>query len=881
MPQYSSEKDPAAYMVPPSPSPSSPANFKPGSSRPGFSGRPHTIPLSPVRETLLLRPDKRPSDVHLIKRPDGSGSSSQVHTEILVHHKPETVNVRPQSASHPSIYSHAHSIHQSPIRGHFLKGENSLEQAPPRRAEIPAPTETPHRYIFLGKPDSGNEITLGANWKPDKKPVRFALNNRPRPRPVLRPTTDRPLDRHVFVERPAGYSPNRKPTYSGPQRLPAKTQNVFVLSHRPPLSLQSQQEPTRIPPKLFTVQIDHQDRPPHIYPDNSDASNIATSNSATEQNDRVPTGAIEYHNPSHSKPTASEDGKHYQTSTVKSQQTSPEDQKIHIQTEQTLLDSAIDASEYVNYQNYYGQRNKSQESKNKNEKGTADSAYSQSSNQTLKQTPYGPVVSINTVVGKPLEVEQEQDITFEADGKPILLQGSYGTDPFSTRPYELPIVQGKPFGVYNGYVEPTRLYGHKRKESKPDYEIVHGIPAPHHEDTASTFIQKTQIGQATTPNSPVRDDTIDLKPPAIISQFGAEIDRPGKPYPRPIRPDSRPVYLKPEILTKPPIKLEVRPDYGVKRPGDVKLSETFVNQTLNHGLKTNHDLQDWNVAAMVPDIVKSQQKVSTGHDSQTSETSAKTTENKNSTASRPTIIGSNRPGVVRPQHGTFTRVHPEYPHILTKPKPQVPRPVIVSSGATGLETHNRPSIKFSLPVEATGEEVDSKTQTERPPSMLVTKNNLSHNKKNDETLKIAYQTNFASSDSQDKEGEIKMRPINVKETNVPSRNMMPPPLNTGVGSNQSNKNEQDGLKPPPPPSSDVVGLSPPPVDITTIHTPIEDRFALVTTNESGLKPPKYIPLKESMTTAAPPLPSTSMVPPSPRPSLTRPFLVELLSQVRL
>lgn len=856
-------------MVPPSPS----TNFKSSSPKPGFSNnRPHAILLSPIRgrpqevsETPVLRPDKRPSEIHFIKRPDGSGGSSQVHTEILVHHKPEIINARPQPALHPSI--HPHSVHQ-PIRGHFSNGQIP-EQAPPRRVEV-TPTEVPHRYIFLGKPDSGNEITLGTNWKSDKKPIRFALNNRPRPRP--RPTTNRPLDRHVFVERPTGYPPIRKPTYSGPQRLPVKTHNTFVLPHRPPMSSQPHQEPTRTSSNLFTLQTDNQNRPSHIYPDKTNVGNNAPSNSPTEQNDHVPTGAIEYHNPLHSNPV-SEENKYSQAIATKTQHVSSEDPsekwQTNIHTEQTLQDSDIGASEYVNYQNHYhGKGNRSQETDGQNKKDTMNS---QNVNQTLKsQTLYGPIVSINTVVGKPLEVEQEHGVTYEreTDGK---LQGPYNTDAYNTRPYELPIIQGKPFGVYNGYVDPTTFYGYKIKEgNKPDYEIVHGIPAPYNEDVKST-IKKTQGGQVTTLNSLERDDTIDLKPPAIIPQFDIEIDRPGRPFSRPIKPDSRPglTRIKPEILTKPPIKLEVKPDYAIKRPENVKpnTAEIFVNQTLNHGIKINHNLQNWNVDVAIPDIIKSQQKISTGHDFRISET--KIAENKNGTTSRPTIIGNKRPSVARPEYGTFTRVHPEYPHILTKPKPKVPEPVIISSGTAGLETPGRPNVKFSMSVEATGEEMDSKTQTERPPSMLVTKNNLSHNKKNDETMNTAYQTNFASSGSQGEQDKI-------KETNVPSRNMMPPPLN--VGSNQSKKKDQEGLKPPPPPSSDVLGMSPPPVDITTTHMPIDDRFALMTTDELGLKPPKYVPSKESSTVAPP---SINMVPPSPRPSLTRPFLVELLSQVKL
>jgi len=173
--------------------------------------------------------------------------------------------------------------------------------------------------------------------------------------------------------------------------------------------------------------------------------------------------------------------------------------QTNTQTQQTLLDSDIGASEYINYQNHYhGKGNISQETNGQDKKDTMDS---QSINQTLtSQTLYGPVVSINTVVGKPLEVEQEHDVTYEREtnGKRPLLQGPYGTDPYNTRPYELPIVQGKPFGVYNGYVDPATPYGYKQKEgNKPDYEIVHGIPALHNKDVKLTTTKKTQDGQVT------------------------------------------------------------------------------------------------------------------------------------------------------------------------------------------------------------------------------------------------------------------------------------------------------------------------------------------------------------------------------------------------
>lgn len=882
LPQYLNDKVLADYMIPPS----LPMNFKPTSLKIGSSSRPQTIPLSPLRidysrpedtSEVYLRTDKRPSEIQLIKRPNGSTSSNQshVHTEILVHQKPETTNVRPQFTPHSSIKSYITSIHQSPVRSHFPKGQNSLEQFPPRRTEVSTSTEVPHRYIFLNKPDFGNEISLSNNWRSDKKPIRFAVNNHPRPRPALRSTTTRPLDRHVHVA--AGYPLVRKPTYSEAQ-IPIKTPNTFILSHRPLINLQSYQEPTQMPPKLSTLQTNYQDKLLHTY---SGINNIVILNSS------------EHQNPSH---IGLENNKHSQVSTTKPQQTSLENYskkwQFNIQTEQTLLDSATDASEYINYHNIHKGENKNQTINNQTKKIMVEFAYPQNSNQSLKpSSPYGTIVSVNTVVGKPLEVAQET--TYDHKQTPLLVkpiisfeekkeEKPYYID-FYMRPYELPIVQGKPFGVYNNYVDLTTPYGYKQKEGRPNHEIKYGIPFSY-KDTQLALINKTQNKQSMISTLYEHDDTLDLKPPIITSQLGIELDRLGKPYYRPVKSDSKPIlHVRPEIYTKPPIKLEIRPDHVTIRPGNVKLNtmETSINQTLDHGMKLNQNVQDWNIAVVVPDIIKYQQNILTGPNSSILESGTKITENKNDNLRQGSVIvNSKYPGVVRVEQGVLTRVHPEYPQILTKSKLQIPKPIIVSSDVASPETHGRPNIKFSMSVEAKDKDTDSKTQTERPLNILITKNNLLHNKKNNEVLETAYQTNFATAGFQNKNKEINGRPINIQNISIPSRNMMPPPLNADIMSNQSSKDGQEELKPPPPPSSDVLGLSPPPVGITTTHMPVEDRFSLKITSESDLKPPKYILLKESMQTIVP-LPSTSMLPPNSKPSLTRPFLVELLSQVKL
>lgn len=234
-------------MVPPSP----PLNFKNPEKHPS---RP-VIPLSPGRfeydrlqdklEAPVGRPEKKPSDVHLIKHPDGSGTlggQGHVHTEILVHHRPESVNVRPQGVPHPP---HVHSNNHLPPRNQYPKLPKPADpNTPPRRTEMSNPSDNSHRYILLAKPDSGNEILLNTNWKSDKKPPRIMMNNRIRPRPPLRSTTSRPLDRPFYVERPNV----RKPVYNVPQRPPTKNQNAntFVLSHRPPPNPQIHHEISRI-----------------------------------------------------------------------------------------------------------------------------------------------------------------------------------------------------------------------------------------------------------------------------------------------------------------------------------------------------------------------------------------------------------------------------------------------------------------------------------------------------------------------------------------------------------------------------------------------------------------------------------------------------------
>lgn len=631
----------------------------------------------------------------------------------------------------------------------------------------------------------------------------------------------------------------------------------------------------------------------------------------------MPTGAVEYHNPSN--PKIKQDDKQVAINTevqITDQSPPNQDSKVETwngdnsQTEKTL-DSEIGASEPINYHSQAKEVPKYNKTKE-------DSPLPNQTNAATSNTKnsHVSVAPSNTVIVKPSggvdsQQDQKERPLWISSGSPFSQKNEatqsqipYGPNYYNTKLYETPVVQGKPFGVYTGQEEIN--YGYKWKENKSEYDIVQSTPWTYYGNKVSAVSHKNQNQKEETSTVPTRehDDTIDLKPPAIIPQFVPDSDKPNRPYPRPPminKVETRPVlYPRPEIVGQ---TSEIRPD-KVKQSNEGKPGNlnSFVNSTMSHSNKLNQshfqlggfvDL-NWNGEMKINDqrpdrhdtlvntseIVKNHYRnISISHkvDGQYLQTSTESVK-----------LGSekNRP-TVNQQEYSGTIIHPEYPHIVTKPKPQLPGPITISTANKG---ETVPSIRFSMPVEAMGEEVDSKTQTERPPSMLITSSS-NDKKKNDEKIDGSYQTNFASSDankddSVNHEGKIRVRPIetstgdmlsSMEGMNVPSRDMMPPPLRPAIGLNQSNKNEEEDLKPPPIPSRDVVGLSPPPVDITTTSNPMEDRFPFANVNESGLKPPpKYIPLKES--TIAP-LPSVSMVPPSPRPSIVRPFIVELLSQV--
>lgn len=247
----------------------------------------------------------------------------------------------------------------------------------------------------------------------------------------------------------------------------------------------------------------------------------------------------------------------------------------------------------------------------------------------------------------------------------------------------------------------------------------------------------------------------------------------------------------------------------------------------------------------------------------------------------PSRKNESRVHVYRPRpKPDFSQRHPQ---IITKPKLKTPRPVVVSSGKVRKpnNAYRKPQVQqFSLAIDSTGEENDSNSQTERPPSSETKMSNYDK-KPTQESLDTAFQTNFANDDSKVEESNDRketagsyqdIRKITISKSKPLAQDMVPPPV-TPVFNQEISKNDE-GLKPPPPPT--VLGLTPPPVDITTTTRPVENK-PKKNTEVSGLKPPPlYIPLQESST---PSQPSVDMIPPSPRPSIVRPFLADVLSQV--
>lgn len=821
-------------MMPPSP----PKDYKQVAHKPNHSKRPHVIPISQVQDhrdfikphaTSILRPVER----YPVRRPEAPGTLSgqgHVHTEILVHHKPETVNLRPQPVSNrPHLFP---TQHFPPRRDFQIK--KPTEITPPRRTEIS--TEKPHHdYIASSNSDVGNEVSIGSKWKLDQKPQRTPLTRRPRPSYRPRYPTRGTINlnnRPTHVERPV----IRQPLLPTSQRLPKPQSEIDFLNR---FGINKQNSSTEKPKSDFPYEIvsnmqqpsnidnpnnvDHRDTISNFNQGTHNAEKVLSLNTQTERTDeQIPTGAVEYKNPS-SEPQMNNANQQYSQS-----------HKSSNQAEKPVPDSETSASSHVKFSTAYEDHDNSD-----------DNEASETQTEHFNLHIENSTTDDRNTYKKPENDNKKPQVSFQYNKKDGQRLEQHVRDHYGVRPYETPIIKGKPFGVW------------KDHENGSPYGVVQGTRYGYHEVKSFTKL-------------PGRDDTIDLKPPAIIPHFVPNGH--SRPYGG---PETQPGnYQQPEIITKSPPNFSKRPQQPA-RPDQsefVLFEEGHIQPGPGQVISVNAE-PDWTL----------------NHDRSKNQTlgkpSRRPTLQHESSNSKPTVthIGSSRP-----EQGSGIRVHPEYPHIITKPKPQVPAPINVSSGSSKpSESHKRPNVQFSLPIEAIGDEEDSKTQTERPPSSLV-KKPRPNKEPHDETLETAYQTNFASNDSKENakqdasDGSQRKGVSTTTKSKVPSQNMMPPPrVPTSQPKQQEKKREQEeGLKPPPHPS-DVVGLSPPPVDITTTKRPVDSE--IITADESGLRPPPlYISLKESGNKpTTPPPPSINMVPPSPRPSHIRPFLADILSEVNI
>ncbi|XP_011310129.1 uncharacterized protein [Fopius arisanus] len=166
-------------LPPPSPSFKSPGN-----------NYVQTIPISnsKIQGNFydIVKPEKTPSDIRLIQRPDIHGQSQgHVHTEILVHHSPDNLHLRPHN-SQGSIYVDLSPPPPPPPREMYHK-PTGIEHLPPRRSEPPGLDHPSHFHRFnyhnhekVNK-TLENEV-LRQKWKNDRYKNRVIH----RPRPVVR-----------------------------------------------------------------------------------------------------------------------------------------------------------------------------------------------------------------------------------------------------------------------------------------------------------------------------------------------------------------------------------------------------------------------------------------------------------------------------------------------------------------------------------------------------------------------------------------------------------------------------------------------------------------------------------------------------------------------
>lgn len=818
------ENDPTDYMKPPAP----PAiNLKP---------HPHTIPISNSRiyarypprphDNIEIstnpRPEKRPSDVLLIQRPDAHAQSTQgqVHTEILVHHSTDT-NIHMHNR--PTLNQQQSFV---PPRRDYHKPAGSNDQIPPRRTvDISPSIETPHhRYGYHqdNKPNRtlANEV-LKQKWKNNRTKQRITVI---RPRPLLhtRPT------HYPHSDRVPGYA-GGKVRY--PLHRPSPPSHIHQAPHLPQISVNWKEE-TKV------------DRPP----------GITYLQGGQESQENLPSGAVGYKNPliaNTKRPIISPtlQPTNYQPSSPQNHQVhqlppdisppeiqsfgqilprpdEPDSSWSETQTEAGPDSAAEESEENVKYHDEISHHHEEHEDapheSQFNDKHNHDESIQSTAIETSQTEKPDDVGAINTIISQSDDDDQDNS----TDDVPDLPENNQDNPTLNI---------DNQYEQYEDIIEDMPKQNENNQTENLDYEVVEGIP----------FGMKVQETD-TKPEQP--DDTKDLMTTTIIPHYIPE---------KPIRTRLPADKIRPN--TRP------RPDHNEHRPEvtDISPPGGHARPPMDWGTPDKQDNAEYNKPYNRRNLTLTQPIFS--HDTRI-QTNTKYVDT--AMIRTPSANG----GI---QQNGSTRPHLTYPHILTKPRPAVPRPITISSGSqTKLK---RPTLNDN--------HKDTSAQTERP-GMTMRPSLIIHTKdKNRESLETAYQTNFALNDNEESAKRPQLMQDNSEVPSVPSRNMMPPPPTNAPIDKISNDDAEGDLQPPPMPS-DVVGMSPPPVAITTTTT---GKPIIITADDTGLRPPppKYIPLTDSAqvvgeTPPPPPAlsqPSVNMVPPTiPRPTNSRPFLMELLSQ---
>ncbi|KAK0164823.1 hypothetical protein PV328_003396 [Microctonus aethiopoides] len=840
------EKNPADYMIPPAP----PAiNFKPLPQK----SRPHNNPIAntrpherfpPPHEKIEIpansRPGKRPSDILLLQRPDSHGQSSQgqVHTEILVHHSSDTTNLHLNS--NPQLNQH------QPPRRQYQTPSTSYDQPPRRNTDISSSLETPAHHHNLhhhghhhekSNRTQTSEMVKQQKWKNDRIKQRLPIN-RPRPPVRLRP--------NLYPDRTSGY-PSGKPRYP-----PQRPSQVPQAPHPPQIPINWQDE----------IKNDH-------------SANVNYHQDGQEAPGNLPIGAIGYRNPliaNMKKPLTllpaqatnyqPHPAQHHQVHQLPPDISPPEIQSFgqilprpdepdvswsETQTEAGPDSSAEETEEHVKYHDQISHSHQHTEQQEHSEEQPIDKYDQDDSIQHAEneehevyvepaqtKKPYENVDMTNVIFNKP--VEENQSVSYNNHSHTQMDNHQNSSVGIENSPE-----------YHDDNFDITTKDNEKISDEESDHEIIE-------EDSFGDRIHEFE-------SKPYEaDDTIDLKPPAISSQFPPQ--RPTRPRPSPslhrIKPTPRPSANEAEETL---VTSTAHPPGGHARP-----PLDWENSDISHNNNDNNNRYPGrrNLTSSRPNLSQNPQKKP---DSKYIDTEI--------------IRNSNSP-----TQTSGTRIHLTYPHIVTKPRPKIPLPVTISTGSSSNQKRLQMKEKNNIDKSST---VVNRPINMRPSLVIHVKD------KNRETLETAYQTNFASNENKDDTSNDK-RPTSSKQNNnsdtpkTPSQDMMPPPPTKATADDKSINNKDDGerdLKPPPMPS-DVVGMSPPPIGIKTTTT----RPGIINTDESGLKPPppKYIPLTDSSkvigeTPPPPPpppppsLPSANMVPPTvPRPTKPRPLLMELLSQ---